>query len=411
MYMKNKIKLLVVMVLLSIATHSQAQNRLYTEDFEIAAGETMEIVLSLDNSTVYTAFQADIYLPKGIEITKDEEGYYNIVGSTRIRRHTVEAQFHEEGNFTRIVGYTSNNAKISGSSGELLYIEIEADADFAGTHSLRLSNVRFATPPADDGTIREDLFEEEAVTVSGPAIEEVALHFADTYYSLLTLYTRKGSSEKFKIEASDKYNGIRLLNYNGADVTGQLVDNVFTTPAIESESLLYVEYETSQTGKRAMQAPAGEGVYEEVPLTIIDSEYGSITLYTETGDREKLGIRPFSQQYILNTVLFNGEDVTSQLENDVFTTPYITGASTLSISYTIPTKAEDMTLNSHIKAYGYDGEIVISGCNRNEMITIYSVDGLLLHTEYATTDITRIAMPTDAVYVVKVCDTAVKVAL
>ena len=84
--MKNSVmKWWVMLALTSVSILTQAQNRFYTEDFEIAAGETKEIVFYLDNTTVYTAFQADIYFPKGISVTITD-GYYDIFPSDRLPR-------------------------------------------------------------------------------------------------------------------------------------------------------------------------------------------------------------------------------------------------------------------------------------------------------------------------------------
>lgn len=408
--MNNKFKWILVAIIATFASISYAQNRLYTDDFELSAGETKEIVLYLDNNTEYTSFQVDIYLPKGISITQDVDGYYNIFGSTRIRRHTVESQFHSEGNFTRIIGYTTNNAKISGTSGELLYIEIQADENFAGNHYLRLSNVRFATPPSEDGTIQEDLFEEETFAITGPAVDEVQLQFADTYYSGLTLYTSKGSSEKFKIEASDKSNGIKSVFYNSVDVTDEIIDGLFTTPALENDATLYILYDISQEESSIMKAPTNEIENKDVALKIIDSEYGTMTLYKEPGERVKLGFKPQSEFYLINTILFNGEDVTSELVDGIFTTPYITEESTLNISYTIPTIENSISYNSAIKVYVDSGDIIIAGCKEGDTINIYNTSGLLMHTQKATKELERIAMQKNLIYVVTVADTTVKVA-
>ncbi|MBR2378581.1 MAG: hypothetical protein IKA91_04005, partial [Bacteroidaceae bacterium] len=122
-------------------------------------------------------------------------------------------------------------------------------------------------------------------------------------------------------------------------------------------------------------------------------------------------VSPTDVYYMLNTVLFNGEDVTNELVGGVYITPKLNENSVINISFEIPTAENAPMHNSRIKAYGHRGDVVVAGCERGESIAVYDVDGVLLRTIYATSDTMRIAMPTDAVYVVKVADAAVKVAL
>ena len=109
--------------------------------------------------------------------------------------------------------------------------------------------------------------------------------------------------------------------------------------------------------------------------------------------------------------MFNEENVTEEVVDGIYTTPALMEDAVLNISFSIPTAEDTPSVNSRIKAYGYRGDVVVTGCERGESIAVYDVDGVLLRTMYATSDTLRIAMPTDAVYVVKVADAAVKVAL
>ena len=128
------------------------------------------------------------------------------------------------------------------------------------------------------------------------------------------------------------------------------------------------------------------------------------------GTEQKIRIETTNPAYRLNTVVLDGEDVTSQVVDGVFTTPALENDAIINISYIIPTSQDAMQAGS-IKAYGYNGDVVVAGCERGESIAIYDIDGVLLRTIYATGDMMRIAMPADAVYVVNVSDIAIKVTL
>ena len=148
-----------------------------------------------------------------------------------------------------------------------------------------------------------------------------------------------------------------------------------------------------------------------VELTIQSSYYNNIVIYELPGTEKMIKIYATDEVYKLNSVWFNGEDVTNEVVDGVYTTPVLEEDAYINISFIIPTGQQDAMSNSRIKAYGYKGDVVVVGCERGENIAIYDVDGVMLRSVYATSNTMRIAMPTDAVYVVRVSDMAVKVAL
>lgn len=152
-------------------------------------------------------------------------------------------------------------------------------------------------------------------------------------------------------------------------------------------------------------------VQKMVKLTMQNSYYNNVIFFLLPGTEQKIQIVNIDPMFVLNTVMFNDKNVTEQLVDGVFTTPALEEDAVINISYDIPTAEDTPMQNSRIKAYGHRGDVVVVGCERGESIAIYDVDGVLLRTIFATSDSMRIAMPTDVVYVVKVADVAVKVAL
>ncbi len=152
-------------------------------------------------------------------------------------------------------------------------------------------------------------------------------------------------------------------------------------------------------------------VQKMVKLTMQNSYYNNVIFFLLPGTEQKIQIVNIDPMFVLNTVMFNDENVTEQLVDGVYTTPALEEDAVINISYDIPTAEDTPMHNSRIKAYGHRGDVVVTGCERGESIAIYDVDGILLRTIFATSDAMRIAMPTGAVYVVKVADAAVKVAL
>ncbi len=152
-------------------------------------------------------------------------------------------------------------------------------------------------------------------------------------------------------------------------------------------------------------------VQKMVKLTMQNSYYNNVIFFLLPGTEQKIQIVNIDPMFVLNTVMFNDENVTEQLVDGVFTTPALEEDAVINISYDIPTAEDTPMQNSRIKAYGHRGDVVVAGCEHGESIAVYDVDGVLLRTIFATSDTMRIAMPTDAVYVVKVADATVKVAL
>ncbi|MBR3950821.1 MAG: leucine-rich repeat protein [Bacteroidaceae bacterium] len=150
---------------------------------------------------------------------------------------------------------------------------------------------------------------------------------------------------------------------------------------------------------------------KKIKLTLQNSYYNNVIFFLTPGTEQEIQIVDTDTRFVLNTVMFNDENVTDQLIDRVYVTPALEEDAVINISYDIPTAQNAPMHNSRIKAYGHRGDVVVTGCERGESIAVYDVDGILLRTIYATSDTMRIAMPTGAVYVVKVADAAVKVAL
>ena len=148
-----------------------------------------------------------------------------------------------------------------------------------------------------------------------------------------------------------------------------------------------------------------------VKLIMQNSYYNTVELFLLPGTEQKMRILAVDNYYVLNSVVLNGKNVTEEVVDGIYTTPALMEDAVLNISFSIPTAEDTPSVNSRIKAYGYRGDVVVTGCERGESIAIYDVDGVLLRTMYATGNVMRIAMPTDAIYVVKAADAAVKVAL
>lgn len=112
----------------------------------------------------------------------------------------------------------------------------------------------------------------------------------------------------------------------------------------------------------------------------------------------------------VNTVTFNGADVTDDVLNGYYTTPEIKGESVLSISF------EDVTgvssaRQSPIRVTGYEGEINITEIDKPSDVQVYTVDGKQVSCVPSAMGNVRIQVPSDQLYMVKVGTRTFKIAM
>ncbi len=457
--MKNK-NLFLVCLLSCIAGTMQAE-RLFIDNFSIAPGETKTMSIELENEISYVAFEFEITMPEGLTID-------TISTSLTDRCYLYEShgiKLWPEG-FYKFLAYSTKydqGAGITGNSGKIVNLKVTAseDMEVGSTPTIAISNILFEDKEATDDVKWEAALIEQTITIvetpAGPAnrfyIEDFEIEAGGTYrlpFNLVNEGVFNWFTATLTLPDGLSFDG--TLTYNEARVTGTKIYDDTSYPTDGSKvlnidfsarndfegtegALVYLDVvaDADFTGNATITLTdiifydADEVEYpledascvatlpaiesNEVELLVQNSYYNNLTLYLTKGDTQKLKIEQTDDYFVLNTILFNGEDVTEEFVEGVYTTPAIEENSVLNISFTIPTAQNAPMQNSRIKAYGHRGDVVVAGCERGESIAVYDVDGVLLRTMYATSDTMRIAMPTDAVYVVKVADTAVKVAL
>ena len=144
-------------------------------------------------------------------------------------------------------------------------------------------------------------------------------------------------------------------------------------------------------------------------LTVQQGTTGYTRQAIKAGETYTIYIGSFGDNRV-NTVTFNGVDVTEEIINGNYTTPEITGESVLCISYEIPSSAPSLKLNN-VKVMGYNGEITISNIDEPSDISIYSADGKIVDNIPSASGTAKINVTPDQLYVVKVGSRTYKIAL
>ena len=128
-------------------------NTFVLDDATLRAGRSALLPVALTNEDEITAFQCDIYLPEGITLLKTDKGKYDItLAEERKDDHTVTSSLQNDGAI-RVVVASLTSSLFAGNSGDLFYLNLQADEDISGELPLSIKNIRISE---SDGT-RHDL--------------------------------------------------------------------------------------------------------------------------------------------------------------------------------------------------------------------------------------------------------------
>ena len=210
-----------------------------------------------------------------------------------------------------------------------------------------------------------------------------------------TIYVSPSKSASFFMVADKGYQLSRVL-LDGEDITTTLNNNVLYLDNLSSATSLTV-------------------VFEETPifLTIQYANSGNIKQIVEYGNSYSFQIES-ADGWKINTVLYNGQDVTNQLSDDgFFITPAIAENSTLNVSFesTVESAVRQTYNNNDIKVYANGNAIYIKGIKQGEDVSVYDLGGTMIKSLISKHESIGIPLPCDHVYIVKVRDKVFKVRL
>ena len=133
MIMKRMLFAMLMLVALSLG----ARDRLYIENFDIAAGQTVQMPILLQNDTVYCAFQTDLVLPAGLEVELDGDEYVIDLTARKDRSHVISCNLLPDGAI-RIFVTSMSVRPFIGNSGAVAIATVKATSTFSGTGTVQL---------------------------------------------------------------------------------------------------------------------------------------------------------------------------------------------------------------------------------------------------------------------------------
>lgn len=255
-------------------------------------------------------------------------------------------------------------------SDAILYVPTGAKATYEATG--QWSGFKEIREEAVDGTVTYQV-KADILTGSGTVTINGSEGLAKAVY---------GTNATVRVIPSGGYEIDHVL-CNGEDVTDQLKNGQLTISNITANYALDVFFRESP-----------------VTLTIRMGDGGTVGAKVARHQPFSCAITPESG-WKLNSVVFNGNDVTADVIDGVYTTPQLDGDAELSVAFEMPVKLSPARLQSGLKAYvSGDGQLHISGTARGEQVTVVAADGKTL-TSFTATDVpTTLPLPTRGVYIV-----------
>lgn len=114
-------------------------------DFKINVGETKTITLHLENESLLTAFQLDLYFPQGLQLVENSF----VVSSRCSADHKVTARDNGDGH-VRIACFSVSNTAFLGNKGGLIDFKVKADKTIGKNVTLELKQLVFSTIDAQE---------------------------------------------------------------------------------------------------------------------------------------------------------------------------------------------------------------------------------------------------------------------
>ena len=152
-----------------------------------------------------------------------------------------------------------------------------------------------------------------------------------------------------------------------------------------------------------------QAIAEDIFLAIIQSESGRVKMPITKGIKYAIVIEP-EEGWAINTVTFNDEDVTAQVVQNIFNTPFITGNSTLRVAFETTSDIQSARFDD-VKLYSFGEDIIIKGTEAGDIVYVYASDGKLLNSCVSNGDNLNINVSMGNTYIVKVGNKTLKITL
>lgn len=115
---------------------------IYLSDVEITNGQTTDVPISLDIENLnISALQFDLYIPRGLSVTINNDEYLITKNEERASGHTLD-WFETDDNVMRVICYSLADKSFAGCNGDIIQVSVQANQDLAeGLYEMKLQNI------------------------------------------------------------------------------------------------------------------------------------------------------------------------------------------------------------------------------------------------------------------------------
>ena len=206
-----------------------------------------------------------------------------------------------------------------------------------------------------------------------------------------TTAVKEGEDISFSFSADEGYQ-LKSLIVNGRDETEKIYNNTYQISSVNENLSIEV-------------------TFKELPLSLLikSADNGTITQLVERGKVYSFVINPCNG-WGIESVSFNGENVTEQLKENKYTTPSIIEDSELNIVYkqlnlTNVTNRRD----NNVRVYASNGILKIENNGKRANLSVYSTSGGQIMVDSIEIGTSTFNLPTNAIYLIKVGENVFKV--
>lgn len=116
---------IVILSVIFVVMDMLAADRLFVDAFNIEAGQTKIVTVSLDNETKYTGFQFELSLPDGLEVVVPQDPTRAFSLSSRCSKtHTLTTN-RLDGSTWRVACFSVQNTPLTGVSGPIVEFKVK----------------------------------------------------------------------------------------------------------------------------------------------------------------------------------------------------------------------------------------------------------------------------------------------
>ena len=131
-------------------------NTIYMDDVEVLSGTEAVLSVKMKNEVVAEGFEFDMYLPEGITVVQDEDGFPEVTLSTERttarKTNSFDAIFNADGSL-RVLAASTNGSAISGNDGEVVQVKVAIADDMAeGDYTVCFKNIAISDENATSHT-------------------------------------------------------------------------------------------------------------------------------------------------------------------------------------------------------------------------------------------------------------------